>query len=120
MAKKDVCEVVCFNKDKVARIKKSMMSEEKITNLTETFKILGDNTRAKMLLSLSQGELCVCDIATALGLSLSATSHQLRLLRNVGLVKYRSAGRMAFYSLRNTLIINLIRQVSNNIDKGRL
>lgn len=120
MKKKDVCELVCFNKNKVRQIKKTMMPNEKITNLTETFKILGDNTRTKILLSLSRGELCVCDIAHALGMSLSATSHQLRLLRNVGLVKYRSAGRMVFYSLTNTPIIDLIKRVSHHLDKGRL
>ena len=120
MGKKDICEIVCFNRGKVERIKKSMLSEEKIVNLTETFNILSDNTRTKILLSLSQGELCVCDIANVLGLSLSATSHQLRLLRNVGLVKYRSAGRMAFYCLSNKHIIDLIKQVSSHLDKGRL
>ena len=93
------------------------MSDEKITQLTEIFKILCDNTRAKILLSLEKGELCVCDIAHVLGMSLSAVSHQLRLLRGVGLVKYRSEGKMALYSLKNKQIIRFIKQVLQYIKK---
>lgn len=105
---KDVCEVFCFNRAKVDRIKRMMLPEERLNALVEIFKAVSDNTRAKILLALKDGELCVCDISHVLGLSLSAVSHQLRILRNLGLVKYKSRGRMVFYSLTDRHIIKLI------------
>ncbi|MDP2939426.1 MAG: metalloregulator ArsR/SmtB family transcription factor [Candidatus Omnitrophota bacterium] len=112
MAKKqrDVCELFCYNKSKVEALKKSMISEDKIAKLTEIFKILGDIARTRILFALSKGELCVCDIAHVLGLSLSAVSHQLRILRNLRLVKYRNEARMVFYSLLDKHIIKLIKE----------
>jgi len=107
---KDVCQVFCFNKDKVKKIKKTMVPEEKLNTLVEMFKAIADSTRMKILLALKDNELCVCDIAHVLGLSLSAVSHQLRILRNLKLVKYRSEGRMAFYSLVDKYIIRLITE----------
>ncbi len=106
----DICELFCYNKDKVNALKKSMLSDSKITKLTDIFKVLGDSTRTKILLALSKGELCVCDIAHVLGLSLSAVSHQLRMLRNLGLVKYRNKGRMAFYALDDDHIMKLVEE----------
>ena len=112
MAKKqsDVCVLFCYNKSKVNSLKKSLPTPAKLTKLTDIFKILGDSTRAKILLALSKEELCVCDISHVLGLSLSAVSHQLRLLRNLGLVKYRNEGKMVFYSLDDEHITRLIKE----------
>lgn len=112
---RQVCQIFCFNKDKVNRIKKSILPQEKLNSLIELLKAISDNTRTKILLSLKDGELCVCDICHVLGLSLSAVSHQLRILRNLRLVKYRSEGKMAFYSLANKHIINLIHEGIRNI-----
>ncbi len=112
MAKKqsDVCELFCYNKAKVTSLKKSLPSPPKLTKLTDIFKVLGDSTRTKILFTLSKGELCVCDIAHVLGLSLSAVSHQLRLLRNLGLVKYRNKGKMVFYTLDDAHIMKLVEE----------
>src|SRR3989338_1479507 len=107
---RDVCRLFCYNKKKIDILKKSMLSPEKITTLTDIFKILSDATRTKILFALSKGELCVCDIAHVLGISISAVSHQLRLLRNLKLVKYRNEGRMAFYTLDNEHIMKLINE----------
>lgn len=107
---KEVCQIFCFNRSKVNRIKKSILPQDKLNSLIELFKAISDNSRTKILLSLKGGELCVCDICHVLGLSLSAVSHQLRILRNLKLVKYRSEGKMAFYSLTNKHIINLIEE----------
>jgi len=118
MAKKqsDVCVLFCYNKSKVNSLKKSLPTPAKLTKLTDIFKILGDSTRAKILLALSKEELCVCDISHVLGLSLSAVSHQLRLLRNLGLVKYRNEGRMAFYTLDDEHIMRLVEEGIKHID----
>lgn len=113
----DVCELFCYNKAKVNALKKSLLSEVKIAKLTDIFKVLGDATRTKILFALSKEELCVCDIAHVLGLSLSAVSHQLRLLRSSGLVKYRNEGRMAFYTLDNDNIMKLVEEGIKHISK---
>jgi DNA-binding transcriptional ArsR family regulator len=112
---KDVCQVICFNKDKVNKIKKAMPPQENLNILVEIFKAISDNSRAKILLALKEGELCVCDISHILSLSLSAVSHQLRILRNLRLVKYRNEGRMAFYSLADKHIVTLIEEGMKHI-----
>ena len=78
--------------------------------LAETFKILGDTTRVRMLDALSRSELCVSDIARHVGLSESAVSHQLRLLRGMRVVRARRAGRMIYYSLDDQHIVGLFEQ----------
>ncbi len=77
--------------------------------MAETFKILGDPTRLKIVLALTKEELCVLDIAELLGMSESAISHQLRLLKTLRLVKQRKDGKMVFYSLDDEHIEDLIR-----------
>ncbi|MCK5706394.1 MAG: winged helix-turn-helix transcriptional regulator [Candidatus Aureabacteria bacterium] len=117
MRKKDICSFNCFNKEKVDIIKKSILNDDSISNVADILKIICDPTRMKILLSLEKGEICVCDIAHVLGMSLSAVSHQLRLLRNIGLVRYRSEGKMAFYSLKDKKIIGFIKKISQYISK---
>jgi DNA-binding transcriptional ArsR family regulator len=78
--------------------------------LAETFKLLGDITRVRILDALSRAELCVCDIARVVGLSESAVSHQLRLLRDLRLVRTRRDGRMMFYALDDQHIVKLFEQ----------
>ena len=80
------------------------------TALAETFKVLGDVTRVRILDALSRAELCVGDIAELLGSSESAVSHQLRLLRGMRLVRPRRAGQMIFYTLDDHHIVKLFAQ----------
>ena len=115
---KDTCKIICFNKAKVNGIKKAMPLHEKLNNLTEVFDAISDNTRIKIILALKDGELCVCDISHVLGLSLSAVSHQLRILRGLRFVKYRNDGRMVFYSLADKHIIKLIEEGIRHTGKG--
>ena len=86
------------------------MSAQAVEALAETFRVLGDPTRVRILDALSGGELCVCDIASLAGISESAVSHQLRLLRGMRLVRYRRSGRLVFYALDDHHIIELLRQ----------
>jgi len=95
----DTCEIKRINPDKVKKINSLLPTDETIYRLTETFKVLGDPTRTKIIFALSVEELCVCEIASILNMSDSAISHQLRILRNLKLVKYRKEGKMVFYSL---------------------
>lgn len=97
--KPDVYGIYYVNEDHVRSARQALSPEREILSLAETFKTLGDPTRVKVLQALSVEELCVCDLAKLLGISESATSHQLRVLRSQKLVRYRKEGKMAFYSL---------------------
>jgi DNA-binding transcriptional ArsR family regulator len=81
---------------------------DEVGSLAEIFKILGDETRVKILYMLSQKELCVCDIAEALKMTMPAISNHLRILRAIRLVSYRKEGRQVFYSLDDNHILQLI------------
>ena len=96
-----VCNVTCFEQEKVARIKAELAKEEQLLpQLAELYKLLGNTTRLKILLALAQGELCVCDVAHVLGLTVAATSHQLKLLRDQGWLAMRNDGKMVYYRLQ--------------------
>ena len=94
-----------------------MKSETTIERLSETFKALSDKTRVKLLFALSIQELCVCEIADLLETTKSAISHQLRILRNMRLVKYRKDGKMAFYSLDDKHITNLFAEGLKHVEE---
>lgn len=89
--------------------------------MAETFKVLGDVTRVRILDALAQQERCVSDLAALVGLTESAVSHQLRLLRNTRLVRTRRAGRMVFYALDDQHIVSLFEQASQHVaEAGQL
>jgi ArsR family transcriptional regulator len=108
--KDEACDVFHLHPGKVSVLKRRLMGESSVTALAETFKLLGDVTRVRILDALTRSELCVCDIARLLGLSESAVSHQLRLLRGVRLVRPRREGRMVFYTLDDQHIVGLFEQ----------
>lgn len=103
-----VCEILCINERKVASARQAMKPDETLYKLAATFKVLGDPTRTKIISALLQEELCVCDLASLIGISQSAISHQLRVLRNMNLVKYRKDGRIAYYSLDDDHISSIL------------
>jgi len=106
---KEVCEVEYIHEDRVRSARKAIHGDETLLGLTETFNVLSDPPRLKIVLALLKEELCVCDIASLLNVTDSAISHQLRLLKNLRLVKYRRNGKMAYYSLEDEHIEDLIR-----------
>lgn len=99
MNKEDVCHIQLVHADVVAHVAASMPKEEQLYDLAELFKVFGDTTRVRILSALSVAELCVCDIAALLGMSQSAISHQLRILKQARLVRYRKEGKSVYYSL---------------------
>ena len=103
--------------------KSALLQDDIAISLAETFKALGDLTRVRMLDALSRGEMCVGDIAELLGLSESAVSHQLRLLRGMRLVRPRRAGQMMYYALDDHHIVRLLEQglehVQERAERGR-
>ncbi|ABB14841.1 ArsR/SmtB family transcription factor [Carboxydothermus hydrogenoformans] len=113
--KAPVCKVTLFDEETVQTIRQNLPGEETIIELSEVYKSLGDGTRLKILLALKEKESCVCDLAAALSMSQSAISHQLRVLRNVRLVKYRREGKMVYYSLDDEHILKILQEGLNHI-----
>jgi DNA-binding transcriptional ArsR family regulator len=114
----EACDVYHLDPARVARLRAALIAEPSVTALAETFRVLGDPTRVRLLDALSHGELCVCDLATLIGLSESATSHQLRLLRTLRLVRTRRAGRMVYYALDDRHIVSLFRQGLRHVEEA--
>jgi len=104
-----VCEVRFVHEKEVELARKTIPREETLRGLSETFKALGDTTRLRIMTALSRQELCVCDIASLLGITESAVSHQLRLLKAMRLVTFRREGKMTYYELDDEHIEDLIR-----------
>ena len=105
-----ICKIDFFDPKRVAYVRKRMKPEGTMQALAETFKALADPTRVKIIFALSQQELCVCDLAALLNVTKSTVSHQLRILRNMNLVKYRKDGKMVYYSLDDEHIRNLFEE----------
>jgi len=108
MIKKDTCDIYCYDEVKVNQIQ-SEMEREDLSGIAQLFKALADENRAKIVFSLCQvEELCVCDIANIIGSSVATASHHIRTLHKQGVVKYRKEGKMAFYTLVNQQIKQLM------------
>ena len=114
----DVCEVYYVNERHVEKARKALSPEREVLAVAEMFRNLGDPTRVKILQALAAEELCVCDLAKLLGVSDSATSHQLRVLRSQKLVRFRKEGKMAFYSLDDEHVDSLMREVLRHVREG--
>lgn len=110
-----ICSITLIDEAKVAAVRNAMPPEEIFFRLAETFRVLGDPTRVRILQALSLEELCVCDLASLLGTTKSAISHQLRLLRSLRVVRYRKAGRIVYYSLDDNHVGNLLREGLHHI-----
>lgn len=97
--------------------RQSLLQPRAVEALAETFRVLGDPTRVRILDALADGELCVCDIASLVGISESAASHQLRLLRGMRLVRPRRAGRLVYYAVDDQHILELMRQAMTHVQE---
>lgn len=117
--KNDTCHIECANPEVVGEVSAKMETEETLFHLAELFKALGDSTRVRILHALSFSELCVCALASILGMSSSAVSHQLRVLRAHKLVKYRRDGKNAIYSLDDMHVQTLFEQGLQHVNESR-
>lgn len=104
------CEVEHHHDNVVKRVSSIMPDEEMLYDLADFYKVFADSTRIKILYALLQSELCVCDLAEVLGASQSAVSHQLRMLKQMKLVKFRREGKAIVYSLSDDHIQNILSQ----------
>lgn len=113
----DSCEVEFVDARKVDAVRRDMKSPEAVAMLAETFKVLGDPTRIRIAFALAREELCVCDIANLLGVSQSAVSHSLRTLRQMKLVRFRKEGKIAYYTLDDEHITNLLEEGFRHVEE---
>ena len=111
------CEYMYIHQDVVNKVKQDMPQDETLYDLAELFKVFGDSTRIKILYALFEAELCVCDIAQLLSVSQTAVSHQLRVLKNNKLVKFRKEGKNVFYSLADDHVRRIIDQGIEHVEE---
>ena len=113
----DVCEFLHVHEDLVKRANDNMPKDEILYDLAELFKVFGDTTRIKILYVLFESEMCVCDIAKILGMTQSAISHQLRILKQARLVKFRRDGKTVFYALSDEHVRTIIGNGTEHISE---
>ncbi|GAA0330008.1 ArsR/SmtB family transcription factor [Cytobacillus firmus] len=122
MIKKDTCQIYCYDEEKVNRIQGNLQTVD-ISSVAQMLKAIADENRAKITYALCQDdELCVCDIANIIGVTVANASHHLRSLHKQGIVKFRKEGKLAFYSLddehiRQIMMIALAhkKEVKSNV-----
>lgn len=111
----ETCGYLCVHEDKVAQVQSTLPDEDTLFSLAELFKVFGDSTRIRILYVLFEAEVCVCDLAKLLGMTQSAVSHQLRILKQAHLVKSRRDGKTIFYSLADEHVRTLLEQGTEHI-----
>lgn len=110
-------EYIHAHEDVIENVQKKLPADEKLYELADFFRVFGDSTRIKILYVLLQSEMCVYDIASLLGMTQSAISHQLRVLKQMQLVKFRREGKTVFYSLSDSHIENILNQGMEHISE---
>lgn len=101
------CQVRALHEEEVTRARENSLPDGEVSQLAQLFKVLGDPTRTRILRALRSGELCVCDISHVLDMSISSVSHQLRVLREHDLVRFRRDGKIVFYTLADPHVLAL-------------
>lgn len=109
------CDDECIHNDIVNEVIAKLPDEELLYDVAELFKVFGDSTRVRIICALFESEMCVCDIAAVLNMTQSAISHQLRVLKQARLVKYRRDGKTVYYSLADDHIQNIFDQAFEHI-----
>jgi len=112
----DICADATGHEGRILTLRTHMVDEAQAQQLAEMFKMLADPTRLRIITALAEGEVCVHELAEALNLSQSAVSHQLRLLRQQGLVRARRAGRHVYYRLDDEHVYHLLQQALEHVE----
>jgi ArsR family transcriptional regulator, lead/cadmium/zinc/bismuth-responsive transcriptional repressor len=113
----DKCDCTVIHEDIVKKVRENMPNEESLMDLADLFKVFADSTRVKILCALSLSEMCVCDIASLLGMTNSAISHQLRILKQSKLIKNRREGKVVYYSLDDEHVNNIFSQGLSHVSE---
>ena len=115
----DKCGVFSVDEERVRRGRAALPSEELSQEIADTFKMLAHPTRVKLIRALASGEMCVCEISEVVGLSVSATSHQLHQLRDLRLVRSRAEGKLVHYALQAPFLLSLLEDCARHVsDQG--
>ena len=114
--KEQVCDCNSIHEEVVCDIQNNMLADAEIASISALFKVLGDPTRAKIVMALDRREVCVCDLAVALNMTKSAISHQLALLRTNKIVKSRRDGKHVYYSLDDEHVTDVIELVQAHVE----
>lgn len=112
------CQATHLDRSRADALRARLLPARTVEGLAETFRVLGDPTRVRILDALANGELCVCDIAAFVGISESAVSHQLRLMRGMRLVRPRRAGRQVYYAVDDHHILELMMQAMKHVEEN--
>ena len=115
----EVCDCNVIHENVVEDVKSKMLDNEFITEISTFFKILGDNTRVKILFALDHNEMCVCDIANILNMTKSSISHQLSYLKDSNIVKSRKSGKEVYYSLDDEHVKEVFEVAISHIEHKR-
>lgn len=115
----DTCSGLIIHQDIIDKVKDHIPEEELLYDLSDLFKVFGDTTRIKILCALFQSEMCVCDIAALLNMTQSAISHQLRVLKQARLVKFRKEGKVVYYTLDDDHVKSIFDQGLSHISEKR-
>lgn len=111
------CDYIHAHPELIHAVTEHMPDEECLYDLAELFKVFGDSTRIKILYVLLESEMCVCDIAQTLNMTQSAISHQLRILKQNRLVKFRREGKTIFYSLLDSHVVSILSQGMEHVEE---
>ena len=111
----EACGYLCVHEDIVSQVRENLPGDGELGRLADLFKTFGDGTRIRILYVLFEAEVCVCDLAKLLGMTQSAVSHQLRVLKQARLIKSRRDGKTVFYSLADDHVATLLRQGMEHI-----
>lgn len=111
----ECCDFIHAHEEIVEKVRGQLPGEDTLYDLTELFRIFGDSTRIRILYVLFEAEMCVCDIASLLGMTQSAISHQLAVLKKAKLVRYRREGKTIFYSLSDDHVRTILDQGMEHI-----
>lgn len=113
----ETCAFLHVHQDKVALVRKLLPDGDTLTRLSDLFKVFGDETRIRILYVLFEDEVCVCDLAQLLGMTQSAVSHQLKVLKQSRLIRARREGRTVFYSLADDHVRTLLSQGMEHVEE---
>ena len=111
------CEYMHIHLDIVSAVLEDMPSDDTLYKLSELYKLFGDKTRIRILYVLLKREMCVCDIAKLLDMTISAISHQLKILKQASLVKFRREGKTVFYSLADDHVKTILNNGMEHIEE---
>ena len=115
MIKNQICQECKIHNESIEYVKHNIENEETVLDVADLFKVFADSTRLKILSALFLKELCVCDISNLLNMTISAISHQLKILRQAKLVKYKKVGKEVFYSLADNHVYQIINMALQHI-----